>query len=121
MQRKSTDTTRGINAEERRFIKWIKAQPCIIPGCGDEYCKVDHVYGSTEKHQKQLIGPWCLLSLCGYHEGIKTRYGKGKFMLKYGSAAKMILQSIENSRCNAPELVIAAIEDYSKDETRRYE
>lgn len=75
MQRKPTKNTRGPNAEEKRFQGWIKEQPCCW--CGSESGSiVDHVKGSTFKHNKVLIGHWFVLPNCEVCDKKKTIEGK---------------------------------------------
>ena len=80
MQRKPTKSTRGPNAEEKRFAAYTKESDCIA--CGAEGPSiVDHVAGATYKHNKVLIGHWFLIPLCVTCDTIKTQ-GSGKALVK---------------------------------------
>lgn len=75
MQRKPTKNTRGPNAEEKRFQGWVKEQPCCW--CGSESGSiVDHVMGSTFRHNKTLIGHWFVLPNCAECDYKKTELGQ---------------------------------------------
>lgn len=75
MQRKPTKNTRGPNAEEKRFQGWVKQQPCCW--CGSESGSiVDHVMGSTFRHNKTLIGHLFVLPNCAECDYKKTELGQ---------------------------------------------
>lgn len=82
MQRKPTKNTRGPNAEEKAFQGWVKQQPCIWCG-SDSGSIVDHIKGSTFKHNKVLIGHFFCLPNCEACDHKKTIEGK-----KLGDYAK---------------------------------
>jgi hypothetical protein len=75
VNRKPSKTTRGPNADEKRFQGWLKEQPCI-------WCEnpgpsiVDHCRGATFKHKKTLIGHWFCLPQCVSCDTQKTIHGK---------------------------------------------
>lgn len=84
MQRKATKNTRGPNADEKAFQGWVKHQPCCW--CGNESGSiVDHVKGSTFKHNKELIGHWFVLPNCETCDHKKTVEGKklGDYAVKW--------------------------------------
>lgn len=71
MMRKPTKNTRGPNAAEKRFMQWIKEQPCC--NCGHPGPSiVDHCEGSTFRHMKVLVGHWFLIPLCVLCDKFKT-------------------------------------------------
>ena len=82
MQRKATKNTRAENADEKRFKHWVKNQPCIE--CGDEPVIVDHMYGSTMRHNKVLIGMWALLPLCLECDRVKTMGSHNAYREAFG-------------------------------------
>jgi len=110
MQRKATKTTRGANAEEKRFMAWTKEQPCI--NCGNPSPSiVDHVFGSCFKHLKVLIGHWFVIPLCVECDSIKTIGSCRGFINKFGSLAGLWLKSVENSNFEPPADVVQSITD----------
>ena len=70
MQRSKSKKTRLPNSYEKRFMSWVKEQPCIQ--CGSSGVIVDHMYGSTFRHNRTLIGMWALLPLCPICDSVKT-------------------------------------------------
>lgn len=74
MQRKSSKQSRGINADEKRFLSWLKDQPCCITG--EHGVQVHHCVGSAVKHNKVHIGHAFCIPLSvdkhqEYHDGTK--------------------------------------------------
>ena len=112
MMRKSTATTRGPNAAEKRFQGWLKEQGCSW--CPQEGpCIVDHAKGATFKHNKVLVGHWFCLPVCMECDTEKTICGKLQ-----GNQAEKWLEIIENyliesKRC-APLEVESAIQSWGK-------
>ena len=97
MQRKPTKNTRGPNAEEKRFHAWVKQQPCCW--CGSESGSiVDHVMGSTFRHNKTLIGHWFVLPNCAECDYKKTELGQK--LGDYAKAWHTIIVEYENERDN---------------------
>lgn len=80
MQRKITEQSRGANAAERRFIRWVKQQRCCICQAHPRHTEVDHLYGSTYKHNKTQIGHWLVIPLCVICHRIKTYEGRAGFL-----------------------------------------
>lgn len=75
MMRKATKTTRGPNAEEKRYQAWCKEQDCVW--CfNDGPSIVDHCIGATFKHNKTLVGHWFCLPQCVACDTQKTIHGK---------------------------------------------
>ena len=82
MQRKATKkSTRAANADEKRFMAWVKQQPCIQ--CGASGVIVDHMYGSAFIHNKVLIGHWALLPLCQDCDAVKTNGSHSAYREKF--------------------------------------
>ena len=82
MQRKPTKKSRGPNAAEKRFHAYVKECDCCWcdnPGPSI----VDHVKGSTFRHNKVLIGHWFVLPNCLECDHKKTIEGK-----KLGSSSE---------------------------------
>lgn len=90
MQRKPTKTTRGANAEEKRFMAWVKEQPCCCCGMPGPSI-VDHAMGATYKHNKVLIGHWYLLPLCYLCDQVKTQGSRRGFREAFGPMADLWL------------------------------
>lgn len=115
MQRPASKKTRAINADEKRFMSWVKDQQCIQ--CGSHQVVVDHMYGSTFKHNRILIGMWALLPLCPICDDFKTT-GSAKAYLREFNETQA--QSYERllSQCPGellpPEDVRSAIKDWNK-------
>lgn len=113
MQRKTTKTTRGSNAIEKRFLSWVKDQDCCC--CGETGPSiVDHAYGSTFKHNKILLGHWFLLPLCPACDEVDTQGSRKAFRVKFGSKAGLWLRLIEKSPVQPPDEVAEAIKDWGK-------
>lgn len=117
MQRKHTKNTRGPNAKEKRFMAWVKEQPCCICGSpGPSIC--DHMYGSTKKHNKVLIGMWALLPYCYMCDFVKTHYSRKAHNKKFRKTQaeiftnEFILAMPENLK--PPVDVILAIKDWGR-------
>jgi hypothetical protein len=110
MQRKPTKNTRGPNTEEKTFQGWVKRQPCIW--CGSESGSVvDHVKGSTFKHNKTLIGHWFVLPNCEVCDHKKTI--EGKKLGDYVTAWIFLSHKYEGVRgISAPSYVWEAIESW---------
>lgn len=83
MQRKPTKNTRGPNADEKRFMAWVKEQPCAACGCPGPSI-VDHCMGATYKHNKVLVGHWYLLPLCTACDDVKTTGSRRGFRQQFG-------------------------------------
>ena len=72
MQRRATKNTRAANAAEKRFLRWVKEQPCCI--CDNPGPSIaDHCEGSTFRHNKILVGMWYLLPYCYHCDQVKTQ------------------------------------------------
>ena len=82
MQRKPSKKTRGVNADEKRFMGWVKEQPCIQ--CGSSQVIVEHCYGSTFKNNRVLVGMWALLPLCQICDSVKTQGSHRAYLAEFG-------------------------------------
>ena len=116
MQRKATKKTRAENADEKRFKHWVKDQPCIE--CGDSPVIVDHMYGSTMRHNKVLIGMWALLPLCLECDRVKTLGSHNAYRETFGRPQaeawrQLVINSIE-WEFKVPEDVFNAIMDWNR-------
>lgn len=108
MQRKPSKTTRGPNAEEKRFQGFVKNHYCIW--CGNEGPSiVDHVKGSTFRHNKTLIGHWFVLPNCQSCDYLKTV--EGKKLGDYAAAWESVILNYDQS-IKVPVAVEAAICDW---------
>lgn len=115
MQRKPTKNTRGINAEEKRFMMWVKDQPCIQ--CSADHVIVDHMYGSTFRHNRVLIGMYALLPLCMDCDSIKTHGSHRAYLDEFKETqADSFNRLIEGcpSDLMPPEDVLSAIEGWNR-------
>lgn len=115
MQRKASKKTRAENAGEKRFMALVKESACIE--CGAEYVIVDHMYGSTMRHNKVLIGMWALLPLCEQCDRVKTLGSHRAYLAFFGhtqaQAFKKLLTKID-AKYHPPEDVINAIMDWNR-------
>ena len=110
MQRKPTKQSRGPNAAEKRFHAHIKE--CECTWCGNPGPSiVDHVKGSTFKHNKVLIGHWFVLPQCVECDHKKTIEGE-----KLGNTAKAwaLEVSMYPKDFEVPDDVIESIKDWGK-------
>ena len=110
MQRKATKTTRGPDAQEKRFQGYIKSEPCCW--CGNESGSiVDHIKGATFKHNKTLIGHWFVLPNCQECDQKKTVGGE-----RLGDYAQTWLDMVTDYECKYQECpsseVIEAVKDW---------
>lgn len=115
MQRKPSKKTRGINAAEKKFMSWVKDQPCIQ--CGNEPVIVDHCYGSTFKNNRILIGMWALLPLCERCDIVKTNGSHKAYLNRFGetqSESFTRLMTKTPDELKPPQDVIDAVEDWNK-------
>ncbi len=113
MQRKATKTTRGANADEKRFMAITKESDCIVCGsCGPSI--VDHVFGATFKHLKVLIGHYYLLPLCEVCDKIKTIDGKAEFVKRFGPFKDLWKRHVVNTDFSIPYEVSRSIEDWGR-------
>lgn len=109
MQRKKTNNTRAASADEKRFMAWVKDQPCCE--CGDTPVIVEHCKGSTYRHNRVLIGMWYLLPLCQSCDSVKTQGSWRVFTNKFGLMSLMWKRLIVDYDGQIPEEVIHSILD----------
>jgi hypothetical protein len=83
VNRKPTKTTRGPNADEKRFQGWLKEQPCCVTGVSGPSI-VHHCEGATFKHNKVLVGHWFCLPLCQEVDDVITHGSRKAFRERYG-------------------------------------
>lgn len=115
MQRKPSKKTRGVNAAEKRFMAWVKEQPCIITG--EHGVIVDHMYGSSFRHNRVLIGMWALLPLSPSVDSVKTNGSHRAYLSAFGETqAQSFMRLMETcpNELKPPQDVIDAIEDWNR-------
>lgn len=118
MQRKiGKNSTRAANANERKFMALVAEMPCC--GCGNPGPSiVDHMYGSTFKHNKVLIGHFAALPYCHSCDQIKTIQGRAAHDENFGvTQADLWLRMIRRSDTMAalvPDSVFYAIKDWGR-------
>ncbi len=116
MQRKATKNTRAANADEKRFIAFVKECDCITcrnPGPSI----VDHMYGSTFKQKKILIGMWALLPYCPVCDEVKTTQGRAAHNRLFGKTQAELFNyflQIVPSNLMPPDDVVWAIADWGR-------
>jgi hypothetical protein len=115
MQRKATKNTRGPNQAEKRFMSWVKEQPCCVlefPGPSIAH----HCEGATFKHNKVLVGHWFVLPLSQEADNIVTNGSRKEFRESFNYQSLYWLELIENYplRHEIPDDVILAIEDWNR-------
>lgn len=116
MQRSATKNTRAPNAAEKRLMDWAKRQPCVICHAPAPSI-VDHMYGSTFRHNKVLIGMFAQLSYCQTCDAVKTqgshRAHKEAFGFTQAELYLIRIQSYPNLD-EVPAEVIAAIRSWNR-------
>lgn len=95
MNRKATKTTRGPNADEKRFQAWCKHHPCIVTGKSGPSI-VHHCEGATFKHNKILVGHWFCIPLCKEVDDVITHGSRKKFREVYGAQSGYWRKLIDN-------------------------
>ena len=119
MQRKSTKNTRGPNAEEKRFHKWIKEECGRCAACLSRMPLIlHHCEGATFKHNKILVGHWFTIGLCEYCDDIVTRGSRKSFREKFGPQSEcwenQVFKYISHKKEQPPEEVFNAIMDWGR-------
>ena len=108
MQRVATRQSRGANSAEKRFIGWVKQEPCIC--CNAPAPSIaDHAMGATFKKNKVLIGHFWLLPLCQWCDNVKTHGSRRQFISQFGLMSDLWLKLIEKYEGVIPLDVIEAI------------
>ena len=112
MQRRATKTTRGPNADEKRYQAWCKEHGCAwCVNIGPSI--VDHCRGSTFKHNKTLIGHWFCLPQCGACDTQKTIHGK-RLGNESDRWCSLIYQYIDDTGAVPPQDVHNSIMDWGR-------
>lgn len=114
MQRKATKKTRGANSAEKEFQRWLKNLPCVACGRpGPSIC--DHMYGSTFRHNKILIGHWACLPYCQKCDSVKTIKGRRAHNVTFGITQAGLFKLWHNFYgYPIPEEVVNAIIDWGR-------
>lgn len=114
MQRKATKKTRGPNSAEKEFQHWLKNLPCVVCGRpGPSIC--DHMYGSTFRHNKILIGHWACLPYCQKCDSVKTIKGRKAHNVTFGITQAGLFKLWHNFYgYPIPEEVVNAIIDWGR-------
>ncbi len=84
MQRKASKKTRGPNAEEKRYQKWVKDSFFCITCEEDRPVICHHCEGATFRHNKILVGHWFCIGLCEQCDNIITNGSRRDFVKKFG-------------------------------------
>lgn len=116
MQRPSTKQSRGINSAEKRHLVWIKERG-ICAACDN--CNgviAHHMYGSSFKHNKVLIGHWAIIGLCQQCDDIVTIGSRKRFTNMYGAQSELWLKQFNEypDKDECPQEVIDAITGHGK-------
>lgn len=114
MQRRATKNTRGANAAEKRYLKWVKEQPCII--CQQPGPSIaDHCEGATFKTSKVLVGMWFILPYCQVCDAVKTQGSRRAHLNQFSTTQSALwLHFIEQAPEPPPPEVVAAIADWGR-------
>ena len=113
MQRKATKNTRAANADEKRFISWVKWQNCCCCGVAGPSI-ADHAYGSAFKHNKVYIGSWFVIPLCPLCDSVDTHGSRRAFVDKFGPKSYLWLKIYSKAPVTPPNEVIEAIKDWGR-------
>ena len=117
MQRKATKTTRGANADEKRFHAWLKEQPCCVTRKSGPSI-VHHCEGATFKHNKVLVGHWFCLPLSQEVDDVITKGSRKRFREVYGPQSTLwakVITGYALECCKmAPSDVFDAIMDWGR-------
>jgi hypothetical protein len=105
--------TRFANVDERRFMSWVKDQPCIVCG-NDGPSIVHHAEGSTFKNNKVLVGHWFLLPLCVDHDSVITNESRRVFRERFEPQSTLWLKLIDGYSESPPIDVVGAIKDWNR-------
>lgn len=115
MQRKATKQSPAANAEQKRFMAWVKEQPCVE--CGGHSVIVDHMYGATFRHNKVRIGNWALLPLCPACDAVKTHGSHNTYKQVFGRTQAEAWSSLIDMTewfSDIPDDVYASIRDWGR-------
>ena len=113
MERKPTKTTRGPNADEKRFHAITKESDCIC--CGNPGPSiVDHCMGATFKHNKVIVGHWFVVPLCQSCDDITTHGSRKAFRERFGPQCDRWVAHVINTKSKPPEDVWCAIVNWAR-------
>lgn len=118
MQRKITKQSRGANADEKAFIRWIKERG-ICAACGSDGGVIaHHVVGSSAKIRVGLervhYGHWFVNGLCQKCDNIVTHNSRQAFRDIFDTESNIWLDQIKNYPEEIPEIIIEAVIKYGK-------
>lgn len=119
MQRRPTKTTRGPNADEKRYMAWVK-QSCKCRACfAPAYVIFHHCEGATFKHNKTLIGHWFGIGLCQDCDSVVTHGSRRAFREHFGTTqAQLWKESAQEYEAQTdyevPQQVKNAIADWGR-------
>lgn len=86
--KRGPNSTRGPNADERRFASLVKERPCCCcqtPGPSI----VQHCFGAKFKHNKTLIGHRFIIPLCPVCDSYDTQGSHRAFSDRFGPQADL--------------------------------
>ena len=114
-----TKTTRGPNAKEKRYVKWIKEEKLTCDCCKRMAPLIGHhCEGATFKHNKVLVGHWFVLGLCERCDEVVTLGSRRSFREHFRPQAEIWLEAIQDYQLvngfEVPEEVIESIRDWGR-------
>jgi hypothetical protein len=95
VQRKITKQSRGANSSEKRFILWIKSRGICAACDNDGGVICHHIYGSSYRINKILVGHWAVLGLCQMCDNVITRNSPKVFEAQFGKQSDLWMLQIE--------------------------
>jgi len=118
MQRIATKQSRGANAQEKAFLRWIKERG-ICAACGNDGGVIcHHVVGSAAKISVGLervhYGHWFVLGLCQKCDDVATNEGRTAFRELYGKECNLWFDQIGYYGHPPSGLIFEAIIKYGK-------
>lgn len=119
MNRKPTKNTRGPNAAEKAYQKWIKEERQTCAACGAKGPVIGHhCEGATFKHNKTLVGHWFFIGLCENCDNIVTHGSRKAFRDTFGPQSSLwnneqTHYGFQTGYC-APYEIFMAIMDWNK-------
>ena len=118
MQRIATKQSRGANAQEKAFLRWIKERG-ICAACGNDGGVIAHHFaGSTAKievnYERVHFGHFAVNGLCLQCDNIVTHQSRQAFRDQYGTESQVWLKQIEDYPKDIPINIISAIIKYGK-------
>ena len=116
MMRPVTRQSRGRDAAEKRFHTWIKGRGVCACCKNEGGVYLHHMYGSTFKFKKLMLGHWATLGLCQLCDDVITKGSRRAFTERFGPQCKLWLIQLQSYpligeiRCDE----IEAIMEYGK-------